>query len=126
MTNRWTPLLKFGLVGVLNTAVDFLVFAGLSAAGVGVLPAQWISYGSGVANSYIWNRKWTFREQVSGSVSEFVKFILLNLMTLVIVSLLLWGMIHGMGFSLYLAKILATLLSVIINYIGSRTFIFRA
>jgi len=45
----------------MNTVVDFAVFALLAAGGLSVLLAQWLAYGCGVLNSYLWNRRWTFR-----------------------------------------------------------------
>ena len=55
---------KFGLVGVLNTAVDWLVCClthGLAYFGDHLTFAKGISYTVGVLNSFFWNKTWTFR-----------------------------------------------------------------
>lgn len=63
MTNKWIPLIKFALVGVVNTLIDFAVYALLTTIGVNYILAQWISYSAGILNSYVMNRKWTFEKK---------------------------------------------------------------
>jgi putative flippase GtrA len=73
--------LKFGLVGVLNTALDWGVYYLLTRfAGMGGLAtlAKAISYSVGVLNSYFWNRRWTFGSQ-AGAGKTLLPFILVNL-----------------------------------------------
>ena len=54
--------LKFGLVGVLNTGVQYVVFVGLfRLLGVPMLLASGIGYCAGIVNSYFLNRIWTFQ-----------------------------------------------------------------
>jgi putative flippase GtrA len=56
-------LLKFGLVGVLNTAIDFSLFTFLFyIAGWPLLLANTTGYLAGLVNSYLLNRYWTFRD----------------------------------------------------------------
>lgn len=86
--------IKFGVVGVSNTAVDWVVYyifnhfilVGTS----GELPSKAISFVVAVINSYIWNTIWTFRSEyknatagkggkaVKGS-SIFLKFVVISL-----------------------------------------------
>jgi putative flippase GtrA len=76
-----TQAVKFGLVGVLNTALDWGVYYLLTRfAGMGGLPtlAKAISYGIGVLNSYFWNRRWTFGSQ-AGAAKTLLPFVLVNL-----------------------------------------------
>jgi putative flippase GtrA len=53
--------IKYSLTGVMNTAVDFGVFALLTWLGLGMYISQVISYSAGILNSYIVNRSWTFK-----------------------------------------------------------------
>ncbi|WP_325048410.1 GtrA family protein [Paenibacillus sp. CAA11] len=89
MIKRWLPLIRFGLVGVLNTAVDFIVFALLTYAGLPYLAAQCVAYSCGIANSYIVNRSWTFKAKSQRTGRELASFVLVNLGTLALVSALL-------------------------------------
>lgn len=53
--------LRFGLVGLLNTALTFFLFAGLRALGVGVDMSNLLSYAAGMLNSFVCNKLWVFR-----------------------------------------------------------------
>lgn len=52
---------RFALVGVVNTAIDFLLFTVLIAVGLGVLTANTVSTSAGMAFSFVVNRAWSFR-----------------------------------------------------------------
>lgn len=60
LKKQTTTLIRFCTVGVGNTLIDFCVFFLLTAVYVPYLIAQVCSYTAGIANSYIWNRIWTF------------------------------------------------------------------
>lgn len=87
--------IKFGVVGVSNTAVDWIVYyliAGFLITASSAKPTvKAISFIVAVLNSYLWNTVWTFKKEYKQSVSAsnsakssiFIKFI--------IVSLIGWG-----------------------------------
>ncbi|MET3942450.1 putative flippase GtrA [Paenibacillus sp. PvP094] len=127
MINRLATLIKFGIVGVVNTAVDALVFTMLAALGAPALIAQVISYSCGVLNSYWWNGRWTFRDaRRQGPNNELLRFVTTNLIILVLISLILFLSNHILGWNLVISKAAATLLGMILNYIASRYWVFRA
>ncbi|KOY15166.1 GtrA family protein [Paenibacillus xylanivorans] len=127
MTNRLVTLFKFGIVGVLNTAVDAMVFTLLAAAGTPALIAQVISYSCGVVNSYWWNGRWTFHDAGrQGKKNEIMRFVITNLVVLALSSLILYICNSTWGWSVVMSKILATLSGMGINYIASRYWVFRA
>jgi putative flippase GtrA len=58
--------LRFGVVGLINTAVGLgLIFGAKAIFGLGDLLANAIGYGVGVIVSFTLNRRWTFRDQHS-------------------------------------------------------------
>lgn len=124
MNKKWLSFIKFALVGVINTSIDFIVYALLTWFNVNYILAQCISYSAGVLNSYIMNRKWTFEQKGKGSNREFLTFIGVNLITLVITSCLLMLLYKRLGISLLISKLLVTAVSVGINYIGTNLFVF--
>lgn len=58
--------LKFNAVGLLNTLIDFVIFTLLNSLGMVYALAQVISYSAGTANSFILNKKVTFRDRNRG------------------------------------------------------------
>ncbi|GIP20982.1 GtrA family protein [Paenibacillus sp. J22TS3] len=116
--------IQFGIVGLLNTGIDLGTFTLLIAGGFPAIPAQIISYSCGVLNSYVLNSRWTFREESGRKQQEIPRFILINLAALAVSSLLLKLMYGRSGISLILCKLAATAASLLINYAGSRYFVF--
>jgi putative flippase GtrA len=121
-----SQLIKFGLVGFLNTAVDFGIFTLLTAAaGLGSTISHIISYTCGVLNSYFFNRTWTFKLKSKVHLMEFFMFLLVNLASLGLSTLVLNYLETGANLSLYLAKAGATICSMAINFVGSKLLVFK-
>ncbi len=121
--------LKFNAIGLLNTLIDFAVFTLLHSLGMMNTPAQIISYSAGTANSFIWNKKVTFKDQNRGRQDGFdrmqlVRFIVLNLVVLGISVLLMHLLTDRFGFQVLIAKVLVTGVTVVINFFGSRKWVF--
>lgn len=119
-----TQFLRFCAVGFVNTGVDFSAFFLLNMVGVPHLLAQVISYSSGVANSFVLNRKWTFSIKGRTNVGEVTKFIIVNSISLLVSAILLYIMYDINHLDLWVAKAAATVGGIAINYIGSRIWVF--
>lgn len=120
MKIKYTRLMKFGLVGLLNTGIDLGVFTLLIMGGMSVISAQIISYSCGVLNSYIMNSQWTFREERARKNRHApLRFIIVNLAALAVSSVLLKVL-----YASSLCKLTATAVSILVNYAGSRYFVF--
>lgn len=136
-------LIKFVLIGVSNTLLDLLVTFALNAVfGIYYL-AKIVGYACGVANSYFWNSRWTFREERRRDLKEIVLFVTVNLVTLGLSLLLQWllrdklhldawwmgamgenlltKLINGERFCLLLSSGAALLL----NFVGNKLLVFR-
>ena len=53
--------IKYGIVGVANVAIDFLLYALLVHLGVWYVAAKTLSLVAATINGYTFNRRWTFR-----------------------------------------------------------------
>ena len=54
---------KYGIVGAANTLLTFAVYLALTELfGCGKNLSNLIGYVAGVANSFIWNKQWTFKQ----------------------------------------------------------------
>ena len=132
--------LKFALVGVLNTVVDFLVFQLLNLTLGWTYLAQVIGYSAGVLNSYFWNSRWTFRKEHQRSAREAAAFVVVNLVSLGVSLGVLWlcrnpfgitdawvaGWIPAWLGGDTVAKLIATPCAILVNFIGNKLFVFRA
>ncbi|WP_336790752.1 GtrA family protein [Paenibacillus sp. MMO-177] len=120
----------FNMVGLLNTLVDFIVYSILVWAGLYVLPAQVVSYSAGMANSYVLNSLITFKgtSKKEGDKTDrgrAMRFVLLNAVVLGVSMLLLYELTEAAGLGPLTAKLLATGVTVILNFAGSKWWVFR-
>lgn len=120
-------LVKFSVVGVLNTALHYAVFYALySLLGMNYLLASAIGYSAGLINSYILNRNWTFRSNDTDRRREFARFAWVNLLSLgvnlaALKALVVWG-----GLQPEVAQVLAILFSLVANFAGNRFWTFNS
>lgn len=76
--------LKFAIVGVINTLVDFgvlnlLIISSGHSSGIYYSVFKGLSFTAAVVNSYFWNRFWTFKDrQEKNPAAQFGKFILIS------------------------------------------------
>lgn len=123
--SRLGEFIRFGLVGILNTAVDLASFSLLHRLlGLDPLIANGLAFLIAVSNSYWLNRRWTFRkaQEVKG-LAAYGHFVLLNIGGLIIGSLAILLLSDFMIPEL--AKVIASILTLIWNYTSSRYFIFK-
>ena len=119
-------ILKFGLIGLLNTAVDFGVFTLLTEAfKLDSIISHIISYSCGVINSFYFNRFWTFQKRGRIHPAEFIRFVFVNLISLGTSALVLNSLETKAGVSIYLAKVGAVLCSMAVNFAGSKLIVFK-
>lgn len=121
---RWLKqAAAFGSVGVLNTAVDFIVFVILTHFfSLFYAIAQVLSYSAGMLNSYFWNSRFTF----SGSArtkSRFIRFVILNVAVLLITLVVMRTFIF---LPLYADKLISTIVGLAFNFILSKFWVFKS
>ena len=121
--------LKFGLVGVMNTAIDWGVYFLLVSASLPIslnpVLAKVLAYLSGTANSSFINHRWTFR-----SLKEIQKIILPFLLVNIFGTMLNAGTLYGatviLKFEEPTGLVFATAVAFIWNFAISKLVIFRA
>lgn len=108
-------ILKFGIIGVINTLISICCYFVLVKVGVHYILANIISYLIGLLNSYYWNKKWVFKYKEK-HIAVFVKFIIVNIVVLGINTLSLFLCVHTLGINQYFAQLIATAIGMGINY----------
>ncbi|MDB4939890.1 MAG: hypothetical protein JWO40_315 [Candidatus Doudnabacteria bacterium] len=140
--SRWIPIMlqlsKFAAIGILNTAINFGILnlasiftgvtSGLAVGGYNV-PSTIVA----ASNSYFWNKYWVFKKaEDKGALHDIPKFIavtvvglLLNSAILVLFTSMLapqFGLNRGAW--LNLGKAIATLLGIVIDFLGYKFIVF--
>lgn len=119
--------LKYSAVGIVGTLVDVgSLYVFVDFGGLPVVRASILSFALAVLNNYILNRFWTFRHNISiGGHKRFMKFVMLSLIGLWLNSLFMYFFVHSIDIWYVYAKILASVLVFLWNYIGNRYWTFR-
>jgi putative flippase GtrA len=124
---EFIQLIKFGIVGISNTLVDFLVFTVMVYTfSIRADISQAFSYSAGTLNSFIFNKKWTFKANVGTNTKlQAIRFIIINGISLILSSVCVSYLIEDLSLNKLLAKIAVTLLTQVINYFGYKLIVFK-
>ena len=116
---------KFAIVGVANTLIDFGVFTVLAQLlGVNVYLSQFVSYSAGTLNSYIFNRSWTFRSKDRFFSPALVKFLVLSALMFLLSTAILYLCFDVAGFPKLIAKGVSTCITLVVNFLANRFWVF--
>lgn len=119
-------LVKYNMVGVVNTLVDFVVYQLLTFLGLHYGIAQCISYGCGILNSYFFNSRWTFQKDSGRNREEFAAFVAVNLVSMGLSVLLLKFCYDTLNIqSNLISKAIVTPVVMLVNFSGSKLFVFK-
>lgn len=125
--------LKFAVIGVTNTILDFLIMNILVLVGLPEIAANTVSTGLAMTFSFFMNRKWTFNSNSKNYAREVGLFLVFTLFGLwVIQNGVIWLIVHysphfGLPDLVFLnvAKLVASVFSLTWNYLTYDRFVFR-
>jgi len=118
----------FLVVGTLTVCVDFIFYQLLLHTEVLPLSiAKALGFIAGTVFAYFANRYWTFnhRSPSSGSIVRFYVLYGLTLLVNVLTNALIIKALPSLDLAVYLAFIVATGLSAVLNFIGLKKFVFN-
>ena len=136
---KHSDFVKFCIVGVMNTAVTYIVFfilvkLGMPATLTNIEDGLWpyiMSYIinantfgdiAGGINSYFWNSRWVFKNK---SFSSVPKFILTFIVYMAISAVLMWLFVKVIGVNELLSKIIVIPVTTVVNFLMNKMFAFR-
>lgn len=136
LPERWQKFvheaLKFGIVGGINTVINYAVFNALALTVFrdGQLKATVIATIVATITSYLMNRHWTYRDRPSSALKrEYTLFFLFNATGLLIEVGVLAAAKYGLGVTsllmLNVAKTGGVLLATLFRFWSYRTFVFQ-
>ncbi len=125
MNNRHLrQFVKFVLVGVLTTAINFAIYAMLLFFHVNYIAAAIVAFIVATLNSYTWNRIWTFRAGAHRN-RWLVRFTLVQLIGLSVNLAVLALLVEFTGMNKLIAQLVANVFVVGSNFVGNKFWTFR-
>lgn len=129
-------IIKFSIIGVLNTIIDFSILNFLvRILSWTVLPANTISFSVAVINSYFLNKYWTFRDKQPVHIKQFSTFVAVSLVGLGLSNLLIYLGLEifktytfGLSFVWHynIAKAMSAIIVLVWNFLASKFWVFYA
>lgn len=118
-------IIRFGLVGFLCFFIDYgLLLALTELAGFHYLVSGALSFAVSVVVNYLLSMKFVYEaRQRKSRVKEFITFVLLSLVGLLINQLVMWISVEFLGIWYQLAKIGATAVVMVYNFISRKIII---
>jgi putative flippase GtrA len=117
---------KFGIVGISNTLLTLAVYTLLlKVFGVWYLAASAIGFIAGTINSFLLNRRWTFRGHVGDALTP-VRWTIVQCAGLGINEGLLYLLVDDARIDKLLAQVAATAVVTVTTFAGNRAWTFRA
>lgn len=128
----WLPSLiqfvKFGIVGLSNTLISYVVYLAGVWIGMHYLLASVLGFVISVLNSFYWNNKYVFRQgdEERNLLLTLVKTFMAYAATgLVLANILLYIWVDILGISEYLGPIINLVITVPLNFVINKLWAFR-
>ena len=119
-------LVKFGLVGASSTVIDWGSYLLLTRIfGILYLMAKVLSFSVAVLNSYTWNRRWTFRSTDPQKLRQFIKFLIIALVGLVLNTSIMYLAVEKLKLHDIYGLFLATAMVFFWNFSANKFWTFR-
>lgn len=125
MKKLMSQIIKFGIVGFICFGIDYSIMVGLTElAGINYLISSGISFSVSVIVNYILSITIVFNaKKDANKVKEFVVFVILSLIGLLLNQVIMWVSVDVIGIFYMLAKIIATGIVMVYNFISRKLFI---
>lgn len=119
-------MISYVFFGIGTAVIDYSVFSSFTALGMHALISNVISTLCAIVFAYVTNKFWVFKSKTSGLkeiIIEFFRFANVRFATLIMTEVMLL-ISHFLDWNEYLVKLIAMILTIILNYIFSKLFIF--
>jgi putative flippase GtrA len=125
--NGLVQFVKFGIVGLMNNVISYMIYLILVSLGMHYTPANIIGFTVSVFNSYYWNNKYVFASNDSRVWwKTFIKTYISYAGTGIILSnIMLFIWIDGLGVSTIIAPLINLVITVPINFLVNKLWAYR-
>lgn len=121
-------MISYIIFGVLTTAVDWIVYPFMRWLGYSVGFSSALSWAAAVLFAFVTNKLFVFRSHTLRPdllLKEFASFVSCRLLTGALTVGAMVVMVDMMGWNEWFGKFLVSALSLVLNYIFSKLFIFK-
>jgi putative flippase GtrA len=133
LAKKHAEKIRFGIVGIANTALDFAILFLFVGLGLDKIAANYISTGIAFIFSFFVNKSFTFKSKGGNVKKQFLYFIVITIIGLWVIQPLLIGGISSLlvstgwasGIILFTAKLIATIASLVWNYLFYSRLVFK-
>jgi len=115
--------MRFGSVGVCNTAISFLTFYAMIHLTEHPFFSQVVSYSAGIIFSYVLNSIWTFTSTMNKITM--VRFFILQLVLLLLSSISVHVFVKVLLVNANISWLLVMVVITIINFLLSNVWVFK-
>lgn len=127
LSNRIHTLIKFGVTGVSGLVIDFLLtWFFKDELHINKFVANAIGFSTAVTSNYIINRQWTFKDKQSKAVPQFVAFLAVSLIGLMLNSSVIFLFNTLLSVNFYLSKAVAVFIVFFWNFSLNYFFVFKS
>ena len=127
--NQFMQFVKFGMVGLSNTIINYVCYLILIKLGVYYLIASIVGFLVSVVNAYYWNSKYVFRKEgeKQSHLQAFIKVFLSYAATgLVLNNILLFIWVNLLHLSEVIGPIVTLIVTIPTNFILNKLWAFRS
>jgi putative flippase GtrA len=122
--------IKFGIVGLSNTAISYIIYAALVYLGLYYIIASVIAFVLSVLNSFFWNNKYVFKpgndQQKRNLWGALLKtYISYAFSGLILSNILLYFFVEILHISEYIAPLLGLVITIPLNFIMNKKWAFK-
>lgn len=122
--------IKFGIVGVSNTLVNYAFYSLFVFLGMPYLIANFLSFSISVLNSFFWNNRYVFKLGESQTRTWWKvltkSYLSYSITGIFLTSLLLWFWVSVLGLSEYIAWLLNIPICIPINFLLNKYWAYRS
>lgn len=116
---------RFNLVGIVNTALTYAVYAVLVFVGVNHFLALLADYAVGIVFSFAMNKRVTFRVRDRATPAMFLRMAGSSVLLLALNALMLWLLVDRRGVNSYLGQVIALAVVALLSFAAQRILVFR-
>lgn len=129
LINKYKELIKYLIIGVLTTAVNYVIFAiSVKLLHIDMHISNIIAWIISVIFAYFTNKLFVFESKsfkIDVLVKEIISFGAARVLSLLLEELILFVFVNKMQMDEMIIKLIANVIVIIINYILSKFIIFR-